>query len=529
MNYKQGEFFLIEDIKNYKANEFIGEIINKSENNFFRLKIYIFPEDTKDGRQSHMSSNEIFSTSSEFLYNFESKKEKKVEVVSLEDYINIKYIKKVNLKYPLYFVRQTYSIEKNIFLPNNLETICFCQKIFNPDFPFKKCICGSIFHPLCFIQNDSSECWSNKCNYNLNNFLNVEEKVEKLKILKKDIKKGINIDIKFLNKKLKREELDTQNYKIYSENKIDLHLPKEQKSFEIIGQFKNNESNKINRDKGINIIYNILKEGLDFIKNNKDILYKYKNYKNKEIFTLIESCEYSLVLLKIEQLSEQIVDNLNKLYKNKQSSYFSFLQEFKECKKSSMELIIKIILGEFSPEQISHFKENDFLSDAQKKEKELKKKNEINKIKFKNDDKTLKLTLNKGRMLSEKEIFFEDKNNELNEINCNRGIFYKNDKEYNEKLKKKKNQFPDMDIEVIKMLIDLKEYNKGNIEKKLNKSIQDYLEIDEQDYFFEKRKIILEKEAKKLMKKNKNNNLKFDGDEKLDKIIKDISFDIQYF
>ena len=86
-----------------------------------------------------------------------------------------------------------------------------------------------------------------------------------------------------------------------------------------------------------------------------------------------------------------------------------------------------------------------------------------------------------------------------------------------------------MDIEVIKMLIDLKEYNKGNIEKKLNKSIQDYLEIDEQDYFFEKRKIILEKEAKKLMKKNKNNNLKFDGDEKLDKIIKDISFDIQYF
>ena len=97
-------------------------------------------------------------------------------------------------------------------------------------------------------------------------------------------------------------------------------------------------------------------------------------------------------------------------------------------------------------------------------------------------------------------------------------------KEYNEKIKEKKKQFPEMSIDEIKMLISLKEKNSQYIGDKLNKMIQDNFDIEEQDYFFEKRKIILKKEAKKMIGKNKKeDNNKND----MEKIIKSISVKIQ--
>ena len=45
MNYNIRDFYLIQ--KYYKEpnlNKFIGEIIEKNENEFYELKIYIFPE-----------------------------------------------------------------------------------------------------------------------------------------------------------------------------------------------------------------------------------------------------------------------------------------------------------------------------------------------------------------------------------------------------------------------------------------------------------------------------------------------------
>ena len=92
MDYKTGDFLLIKD-ETYKAKHFIGEIQKKIDkaNNIYLLYIYIFPEDTIDGMQSYMSSYEVFLTPVLQTYVLDGSKEEKVEVVSLEQYINRKY------------------------------------------------------------------------------------------------------------------------------------------------------------------------------------------------------------------------------------------------------------------------------------------------------------------------------------------------------------------------------------------------------------------------------------------------------
>ena len=131
---------------------------------------------------------------------------------------------------------------------------------------------------------------------------------------------------------------------------------------------KDKES-KINRDKGEKIIYGILYEVLNNnIINNENILEKYEKYKNNEIYNLIKSKDTTLSLLSLRTLAHQIEENLYNLYKNKSSSYYNFLQEFNKCQKNAFDLVIKVIFGEHTPEQISKFKDDDFLSEEQKKE-----------------------------------------------------------------------------------------------------------------------------------------------------------------
>ena len=239
-----------------------------------------------------------------------------------------------------------------------------------------------------------------------------------------------------------------------------------------------------------------------------------------------------IILLKLKQLSEKIVDNLYKLYSKKPSSFYNYLQDFNKCKKNAIDLIIKIILEEYSPEEISQFTEYDFLSDEQKKEKEEKKKKEISKMSFKDDNNDVKLIINKGRMLSEKEIYNEGKNDDnlftSNENNSEEVFESDKIKAYKEKIKEKQKQFPNLSINEIKMLIGLKEIDSKYLDDKLNKLIQDNFDIEEQDYFFEKRKMILEKEAIKINRKNTNGNNNPGNSETIEKIKKEISFEIQF-
>ena len=83
-------------------------------------------------------------------------------------------------------------------------------------------------------------------------------------------------------------------------------------------------------------------------------------------------------MLSLRTLAHQIEENLNNLYKNKSTSYYNFLQEFYKCQKNAFDLVIKVIFGEYTPEQISKFKDDDILSEEQKKEKEEKKNIEFN-------------------------------------------------------------------------------------------------------------------------------------------------------
>ena len=145
MDYKPGEFLLIKD-ETYNYKLFIGEIIKKVDDQYL-LYVYIFPEDTIYGRQPYMSSKEVILTTKQKLSFLDGTKEEKVEVVSLEQYINRKYINK-DEKYELYYKRLNYT-SNNILVPVELPRICYCQQIFNPDIPFSFTSSGQIVHDEC--------------------------------------------------------------------------------------------------------------------------------------------------------------------------------------------------------------------------------------------------------------------------------------------------------------------------------------------------------------------------------------------
>ena len=106
MEYKEGDFVLIKD-KRYKAKQFIGEIATKLENDNYNFYVYIFPEDTKEGRQSYMSSYEVFFTPTQTTHYLSGEEHQKVEVLSLEDYVDKKYFDTKKSEHPLYFFRQS--------------------------------------------------------------------------------------------------------------------------------------------------------------------------------------------------------------------------------------------------------------------------------------------------------------------------------------------------------------------------------------------------------------------------------------
>ena len=159
ISYHRDDFYEIND-KRFKAGKYIGKIKTIKPNEV-SLIIYLFPEDTKEGRKQHMSQYEIFLTNCEILYKFIGE-ESLVSVTDLPNYIKRKFIQKENLSSrKLYFQRQIY-LENGQFSPS-LQKICYCQKYFNPDNKFKICCCGNYFHPMCFIRGETNKCWNKNC------------------------------------------------------------------------------------------------------------------------------------------------------------------------------------------------------------------------------------------------------------------------------------------------------------------------------------------------------------------------------
>ena len=533
MKYNIGNFYLIK--KNYKdlnLNGFIGEILQKNENELYTLKIYIFPESTTIGRQSYMGKNEIYSTDKNILYQFTGQNEIKIEVIPLDRYINLK-LKDQPLGNDIYFYRQSYSFETKKFNPQKLPKICFCKKIFNPDLTFKQCICGNFFHLDCFIKESTNECWVENCHYNCNNFLDLSQQIRKMMSKSDkndDISNNNNNNNKtdndkqqnkqnnnsnffyqfefkknnseLLNKKTKRNSEDdiinisrdstlnlskksTSSFTTQSKNdKIEqsLNLTRKSKSSIIIGSSNKIQEN-INREKGLSLIYKVLKEGLELIQNNFDLRNQYEQNNNRNKITNTN----------LSNFSEQIEKNLFLLYKSNSSLYKNFLLEFNKIKKNSQDLLFKIIFGHYTPEQISNFKGDDFLSEEKKKEKEIQKLAQMESMKFKNESNNIKMTMSKGNLLTEKEVFIESNNHENENINLNLKMINSDDK-----ILEKQKQFPDLKISDIKNLISMETPGQQYIKQRLRQMLKQNLDINSLNYFKEKRRNMLIRKAKTL-------------------------------
>ena len=531
MKYNIGNFYLIK--KNYKdlnLNGFIGEILQKNENELYTLKIYIFPESTTIGRQSYMGKNEIYSTDKNILYQFTGQNETKIEVIPIDRYINLK-LKDQQIGNDIYFFRQSYSFENKKLNPEKLPKICFCKKIFNPDLSFKQCVCGNYFHLDCFIKESTNECWVENCHYNCNNFLDFSQKIQKVmnKSDKKDDfsnnsnnktdndkqqnKQNNNSNLfyqfefkknnsELLNKKTKRNpeediinisrdsalnlsKKSTSSFTTQSRSdKIEqsLNLTRKSKSSIIIGSSNKIQEN-INREKGLSLIYKVLKEGFELIQNNFDLRNQYEQNNNRNKITNTN----------LSNFSEQIEKNLFLLYKSNSSLYKNFLLEFNKIKKNSQDLLFKIIIGHYTPEQISNFKGDDFLSEEKKKEKEIQKLAQMESMKFKNESNNIKMTMSKGNLLTEKEVFIESNNHENENINLNLKMINSDDK-----ILEKQKQFPDLKISDIKNLISMETPGQQYIKQRLRQMLKQNLDINSLNYFKEKRKNMIMRKAKTL-------------------------------
>lgn len=181
ISYHIGDYYLIKD-PNLKAKKYIGKI-NSIESDQVILTKYIFPEDTKEGRKEYMGFFEILLTDEKTSYKFSKNEtqEKKVIVTDLSDYIKRKFIKREDqTNTQIFFLRQKYT--NSCELIPDLPKICYCQKIFNPDYTFKICNCGSYFHPICFMENKTNNCCNPKCNIDCSIFFSKEEMLDKIEM-----------------------------------------------------------------------------------------------------------------------------------------------------------------------------------------------------------------------------------------------------------------------------------------------------------------------------------------------------------
>ena len=180
ISYSRNDFYLIKDAS-FKKGEYIGKIKSISPSDVI-MSIYIFPEDTKDGRKEYMSLYEVYYTKREIPYKFVGD-ERQVKVVELEEYIQRKYVvPEKELEDKLYFRRQNYDEKNNSFYPY-LTKMCYCQKYFNPDELFKTCGCGQYFHPQCFLRNISNKCWNPNCNIDCSMLIEKSLLLEKQKLI----------------------------------------------------------------------------------------------------------------------------------------------------------------------------------------------------------------------------------------------------------------------------------------------------------------------------------------------------------
>ena len=590
ISYNRDDYYLIKDL-NYKAGQFIGKInsIGPQEVN---LIIYIFPEDTEEGRKQHMSKSEVFLTEKKMSYNFTGN-ETQVIITDFNNYINKKYIKKEDTSFlPLYFYRQSY-LENGTFIPS-LQKICYCKQYFNPDYVFKICKCGCYFHPICFMINDTNKCWNENCSIDCSIFFppkevsNIKKNIVQSRINPTNyksperkafvmsnnkyysnkkpkydtivslnnnksynkLKNNYTLD-KFLIKDNKKEDKENanqdsfisnnnnynyidQNEKIIdSQNKSKIKMFNstnyEKKTWEGYQIEKKKDTNSSDREKAYKIIFDNLKNGIEYLKKNPQIIddfIKLKPYL-KENVPLIN--DESFIKKSCDELAKSIEENLfNNCEQKTNGNYFEFLIEFSLLLKNSKNILIRLILGDLTSKEISKFKGDDFLPEEKRKEKEELKYKEIQKMKY-NGPIDIKAISNKGIMLTEIQdnIDLNKNNYDFNttiNMNVKKTPFIS---EYNQKIEVLKKKYPNISENDIMFLIESKNPNEEEIQMKLNSIIQETLDLEEQKELFIFRNNKLKRKAERYFKKLNDNNDILLLEKKIKDYIQMISFDIK--
>ena len=457
MDYKIGEFILIKD-DNYIAKKFIGEIQSKVQNDY-RLYVYIFPEDTIDGRKPYMRSNEVFLTTTQTLYYLSGIDEQKVEVVSMDKYINKKYINNEKLDIPLYFFRQTYIIEENKFIPEILPLICYCQEILNPDIPFKRCACGNIFHPDCLLQSKSSKCWSDNCDYNCDSLLSEAEQYQKARIISGKSKEGniveeleniYNNEIEMLREKAIQEEKEEENHHVIeiqsdsSDSSDSENEKKDNKNDEInvlenkerMRLFKELEKNdNFVRERSRILIFDIFKRCLIIIKNDLAFLKKYKKYEKNKFYKFIGKKSFSKAKHYLKNLSIYVENYIHENHILFLTFYSEIFNQLLEINRNNYDFLIKVIFEEY---KLYEFKDYQNKEKDEKEIKELEKEIE-NKINL-SDDKKIESSEIEINLDNIEKLIINQKSDgswEANEVNMKYlNIGYKDLDEFKNKNKK---------------------------------------------------------------------------------------------
>ena len=572
ISYNRDDFYLIKT-PTLKKGEFIGRI-KSIEPSQVIMSVYIFPEDTRDGRKEYMSLYEVFYTKTEIKYKFTGE-EKKVFVLELEDYIKRKYIilEKEN-EDKFYFRRQSYDEKSNSFYPY-LQKTCYCQKYFNPDLLFKTCGCGNYFHPSCLITSNISKCWNPNCKIDCTFFLTDAEKELKRKInnsqnASKPIipppQKSVEIPENFFNQ-MKKEKNDIitldefasikgpdvskknkkgdkdRNAKIdfilsKGNNSVEKRIKQEQHVINLGIKEEKNPGNitfdttiytrkniqgtiklesfssedikkktESEREKARNLFFSKIIDGINMLLKDQKFLDDFSKEKPESIpkINFLKTSDKKQIEAKYKELANSIEKNLFESCDKKTSqTYLSFLREFSASMKNAISILYRVILEDISAEEISKFKPDDFLTEEKRKQKEELIRKTVQNMQFK-EPMIIRATQVKGRMLTEIQDNIEtNKNNAIMDMMMNLNSEGGMSSEYHQKIKKMKDEYPNMSENDIKFLVDAKEPSQDEIQNKLNSIIQETMNLEEQKELFSYRQNKLMKKAERYFKKKKD-------------------------
>ena len=586
ISYNRDDFYLIKNAT-LKKGQFIGRI-KSIEPTQVIMSVYIFPEDTRDGRKEYMSLYEVFYTKNEIKYQFNGE-EKKVFVLELEDYIKRKYIilEKEN-EDKFYFRRQSYDEKSNSFYPY-LQKTCYCQKYFNPDLLFKTCGCGNYFHPSCLIRSNISKCWNPNCKIDCTFFLTDEEKELKKKFnisqnVSKPIipppQKSVEIPENFFNqikkeknelitldefasikspdvsKKNKKGEKD-RNAKIdfiltKGNNSVEKRIKQEQHVINLGIKEEKNPSNitfdttiytrksnqgtiklesfsmedmkkktESEREKARNLFFSKIIDGINMLLKDQKFLDDFSKEKPDSItkINFLKTGNKKEIEKKYKELANSIEKNLFESCDKKTSqTYLSFLREFSASVKNAISILYRVILEDISAEEISKFKSDDFLPEEKRKQKEELIRKTVQNMQFK-EPMIIRATQVKGRMLTEIQDNIEtNKNNLIMDMMMNLNSEGGMSSEYHQKIKKMKDEYPNMSENDIKFLVDAKEPSQDEIQNKLNSIIQETMNLEEQKELFSYRQNKLMKKAERFFKKKKDVKINDEKNNSCDKI-----------